>query len=170
MTPLVPCRTCARRVALDAELCPGCGAAAPGEGGTERNAARTTLAKRAGLVAVGLVLAGALVAGLLALLGGGDNYDSPRALADALGCTGFDDSSTVPGADLFDDGPASCQFEGATVVVLTADDAASRDRIARPKRSDGVHSLTGGNWAVQSRSLTAIRAAQDKLGGELHED
>ncbi len=101
---------------------------------------------------------------------GSSDYDTPKALADAVGCTGYEaqKEAAAPG-DV-----GVCQLGGEQVSVLVGKNAEQRDaalevanKAAEAFGTEPGFVVAGGTWAVRTESEKVAKAAQEKVGGEL---
>lgn len=94
--------------------------------------------------------------------GGSEGYESAAALADAIGCQGFKDTTE----EMFTDEGGSCTVDGEEVSIYTFTDNETRDSYLEVAEGFGGRYLVGDGWLVEG-SQEALAAIQEKVGGEL---
>jgi hypothetical protein len=112
----------------------------------------------------------AVVVLLLALSGCGDGakeYDTPRDLADALGCA---DTYEQRGGFVAPADVGICQFEGKQVSLVVGDTAEQRDATLKLARDlaagfggEQIGVVQGGRWAVFTEGPAPEQAVRDRL-------
>jgi hypothetical protein len=105
-----------------------------------------------------LLLTGTALAGC----GGGDKLNSPKAIADTLGCSSS--YKNVQTEELGVDQAGSCRFNGQTVRLLTFADSDAQDTFLKIARSFGGRYAEGDGYLVEVKGAAVQKAAEDKLG------
>lgn len=100
-----------------------------------------------------------------AACGGGADpaFDSPEAVAQALGCE-YRAFSSVLGPGTAQGG---CDYAGASMSLTTTSHDGHAAKLADAVANEQVAVLVGSNWLVVSRNEDAVRKARDVLGGVL---
>jgi hypothetical protein len=100
------------------------------------------------------------VAGVTACGGGAEEaaFDSPRAIADEIGCE-YEGGSD----ELFVKEGGSC----GDVAIYVFKDNANRDQYVEAASSLGGTYLVGDKWVVSAESADQLQGARDKIGGDI---
>ena len=98
---------------------------------------------------------------LLAACSGGSDPDSPKAIADELGCADtFQPSSTE---ELGVEAVGECQMSGETIRLLTFATDDARDGFVKVAEGFGGRYVTGPAYAVEVQTAQAEAAVKDAL-------
>jgi hypothetical protein len=106
-----------------------------------------------------LLVAAAL---LTACGGGGAAIDSPKALADELGCADSFHATTTE--ELGVEAVGECEFSGQTVRLLLFANNDARDTFADVAAGFGGRYVKGDGYLVEVKGAAAEAAVKDKLG------
>lgn len=98
---------------------------------------------------------------LLAACSGGSSPDTPKAVADELGCSDSFHATTTD--ELGVDAVGECDFSGETVRLLTFATNDARDGFVQIASGFGGRYVTGDKFAVEVQSAKAETAVKDKL-------
>jgi hypothetical protein len=98
---------------------------------------------------------------LLTACSGGSSPDTPRALADELGCADSFRSSTTD--ELGVDAVGEWRVSGETVRLVTVATVDARDGFVAVARGFGGRYVTGPAYAVEVQTATAEAAVTDAL-------
>lgn len=106
---------------------------------------------------------GALCAVVLTGCGGsgGPDVSSGQDVADAVGCTGFENDSE----EMFVSEGGTCTLDGEEIQVYYFADNAARDNYVDVAKQFGANMLMGDHWVVSAESATLDKIKAD-IGGD----
>ena len=112
-------------------------------------------------------LCAVLLAGSLLTACGGDSdsasqrsFDAPQSLAKAIGCT-------YGGSDIEEEGVKAGGSCGDEVRIFTFASNKNRDSWFAVAQDPGRKYLVGDKWVVSADTAGTLKAAQEKVGGEI---
>lgn len=95
--------------------------------------------------------------------GDGGEFDSPEAIAQVLGCSGFEEGDSE---ELGVDEDGTCRLQEEEIHVYTFARTEARDTYIEIAKQFGGEYVIGDNWAVQYDDNSVGKAVIERLGGE----
>lgn len=95
--------------------------------------------------------------------GDGGEFDSPEAIAQVLGCSGFEEGDSE---ELGVDEDGTCQLQEEEIHVYTFARTEARDTYIEIAKQFGGEYVIGDNWAVQYDDNSVGKVVIERLGGE----
>ncbi|RJK92941.1 hypothetical protein [Vallicoccus soli] len=95
--------------------------------------------------------------------GAGADHGTPQALAQAVGCTGFQEEENVTANGVV----GSCSLDGEPLAVVIGSTEAVPPGLLGPGLQDAPYEVRGEGWSVLATTEQAAQDVQGEVGGEL---